>query len=132
MTAPAAGPPLFDRIGAEPLRAVLRDFYQRVFADPMIGFLFAGKNQERLIQKEWELTAALLGADVRYTGRPMTEAHAAVPILGGHFDRRTRILEETLADHGVDPEVQAAWLGHARALRRQLASDRDSECGPGP
>jgi hemoglobin len=111
---------LFDRIGSEALRAVLRDFYDRLFADAMIGYMFAGKNKERLIQKEWELTAALLGAGVRYTGRPIGEAHAAVDIFGGHFDRRLTILEETLADHGVDPEVRAAWLEHARSLRRQL------------
>jgi len=120
---------LFDRIGADALRAVITDFYQRVFADPMIGFLFAGKNVHRLVQKEWELTARILGAsEVPYTGRPMPEAHARSPILGGHFERRLHILEETLADHGVDPEVRRVWLEHTRALRPQVTADRGSDC----
>jgi hemoglobin len=120
---------VFDRIGGEPLRAVLRDFYDRVFTDPMIGFLFTGKNKERLIQKEWEMTARILGAsEVAYTGRPMPEAHARSPILGGHFERRLHLLEETLADHGVDPEVQRVWLEHTRALRSQVTADRGSDC----
>jgi hemoglobin len=121
---------LFDRIGEEPLRQVIRDFYGRVLADPMIGFLFAGKNVERLIEKEWELVAALLGAPVGYSGRSMAEAHARVPISVGHFDRRLVILEETLEAHQVDAEVRRRWLDHARALRDQLTSDPDGVCVP--
>lgn len=120
---------LFDRIGGEALRAVLTDFYERVFADPMIGFLFAGKNKQRLIQKEWEMTARLLGAsEIPYTGRPMPQAHARSPILGGHFERRLQLLSETLADHRVDPEVSRVWLDHTRSLRPQVTADRGSDC----
>jgi hemoglobin len=120
---------LYDKIGGEALRAVIADFYDRVFADPMIGFLFAGKNKHRLIQKEWEMTARMLGAsEVPYTGRSMPEAHARSPILGGHFERRLHILEETLAAHAVDPEVRRVWLDHTRALRPQVTADRGSEC----
>src|SRR5262249_49366567 len=123
-----SGAPLFDRIGGDALRAVLTDFYQRVFDDSVIGFLFSRKNRARLSQKEGGLVAALLWAEVRYSGRSMAEAHARVPILGGHFDRRLVLLAETLADHHVDPEVQRVWLDHARALRRQLTADAGSEC----
>lgn len=119
---------LFDKIGAEALRAVLVDFYDRVFADVMIGFLFVGKDKQRLIDKEYELAARMLGADVEYTGRPIREAHAASPILGGHFERRRQILEDVLADHGVDPEVRAAWVKHTLALRSQVTKDRGTEC----
>jgi truncated hemoglobin YjbI len=121
---------LHARVGDEALRRIIRDFYERVFADPMIGFLFAGKNKERLIQKEWELVASLLGAPVGYSGRSMAEAHARVRITTGHFDRRLTILEETLADHAVDPEVRGRWLEHARSLRAQLTSDPEGVCPP--
>lgn len=119
---------LFDRIGGDALRRVLEDFYDRVFADPMIGYLFATSNRERLIQKEWELTARMLGAPQRYGGLPMREAHGHHRILGGHFARRQRILEETLEAHGVDPEVRAAWLAHNLALRPQVTRDEPTEC----
>jgi hemoglobin len=121
---------LYDRIGGEKLRQVIVDFYDRVFADAMIGFLFAGKNKQRLIQKEWELAGALLGGPIGYSGRPMAEAHAKVPITTGHFDRRLVILEETLEAHQVDPEVRRSWLDHARGLREHLIADPDSACLP--
>ncbi len=119
---------LFDRIGGDQLRAVIEDFYQHVFADVMIGFLFVGKDRARLIEKEWELAARMLGGNVAYTGRPMREAHARVPILGGHFDRRLQILRNVLAAHAVDAEVQATWLDHTQAMRAQITADAGSEC----
>src|SRR5262245_17181798 len=96
-------PRLFDRIGSDALRAVIRDFSDRVFADVMIGSLFQRKDKQRLIDREWEFTARFLGADVPYAGRSMPEAHRRVPILGGHFERRVQLLRNTLADHAVDP-----------------------------
>jgi hemoglobin len=119
----------FDRIGGDTLRAVITDFYDRVFADVMIGFLFQGKDKARLIQLEWELAARMLGAsDVAYTGRPMRVAHAQSPIFGGHFERRLQILRETLRAHGVDEDVQRVWIEHSQALRSQITKDQGSEC----
>lgn len=120
---------LFDRIGPAALRAAITEFYARVFPDVMIGFMFAGKDRQHLIDREYEFTAALLGApDVRYTGRPMRTAHAQHTIFGGHFERRLQILRETLRDHAVDPDVQRVWIDHQLALRSQITRDRGSEC----
>lgn len=119
---------LIDRIGREPLRAVIDDFYRRIFDDVMIGFLFAGKDRARLAEKEYEFTARLLGDDVTYTGRTIPEAHARSPILGGHFERRLQILRDTLRDHAVDAAVQQAWIDHTLSLRAQVTKARGSEC----
>ena len=120
---------LFDLIGEPALRAAITEFYRRVFADVMIGFMFQGKDRRHLIEREYELTAALLGAPgVTYTGRPMRAAHAQHTIFGGQFERRLQILRETLRDHGVAAEVQQAWLDHQLALRSQITRDQGSEC----
>jgi hemoglobin len=120
---------LFDRIGPDALRAVLTDFYARVFADVMIGYMFRGKDRQHLIDREYEFTAALLGApDITYRGRPMRTAHAQHSIFGGQFERRLQILRETLADHAVDPDVQRAWIDHQLAMRAQITRDRGSDC----
>ena len=119
---------LFEKIGAVSLRKVIEDFYDRVVADTMIGFLFAGKDKQRLIDKEWEFTAKFLGADVTYTGKPIRAAHASSPILGGHFARRLQILKQTLADHNIDRDVVAAWVQHTLALRPLVTNDEGTEC----
>jgi hemoglobin len=141
------GPELFAKIGHAKLRTVITDFYARIFGDLMIGFLFEGKSRQHLIDREYEFTANLLGGDVKYTGRPMREAHAKSPIFGGHFERRLQILRETLRDHAVDPDVQEVWIDHMTlrdhavdpdvqevwidhtlALRPQITTDKGSEC----
>jgi hemoglobin len=120
---------MFERAGgAERLRAVLTDFYDRVFADTMIGFLFRGKERARLIEKELEFTLGTMGATVPYTGRPLDRAHASSPILGGHFDRRQQILRETCDDHGLPPEVRDFWLAHNETLRTLVVGQSGSEC----
>lgn len=119
----------FDKIGEAKLRAVLADFYDRIFADVMIGFMFQGKDKRHLVDREYEMTAKMLGApNVTYTGRPMRTAHGAHTIFGGHFERRLQILRETMADHDVDPEVRQVWIDHTQALRAQITRDVGSEC----
>lgn len=119
---------LFDDIGGEAgLRAVLTDFYDRVFADPMIGYLFMGQRKARLVELELQFTARVMGADVRYEGRSIRAAHAAHNIRKGHFRRRNRLLEETLRDHGVPPHVIEGWLSHARALERAVLSSANRD-----
>ncbi|HET6611909.1 MAG TPA: group 1 truncated hemoglobin [Kofleriaceae bacterium] len=123
---------LFDQIGGDKLLEVIADFYARVLDDVMIGFLFVGKDRERLIAKEWELAARFLGASIRYTGKPLREAHARSPIMGGHFNRRLQILKETLADHDVAPAVKDAWIAHTLALRSQVITDHVECIDPPP
>jgi hemoglobin len=119
----------FERIGgAFALSAIIDDFVERVCADTMIGFLFAKVDKARLKRMEYEHAAAFLGAEVSYTGRELGRAHARHPILGGHFARRRTILADTLARHGVPPEVSAAWLAHQDALRPLITKDDVTQC----
>ena len=116
---------LFAKIGGDELRAVITEFYRRVFDDVMIGYMFAGKDRARLIEMEWQLVANLLGAEgIRYTGRPMRAAHAQHTIFSGHFDRRLKILEDVLAERGIDADVQRAWIDHSESLRAQITAAR--------
>ena len=102
---------LYDEIGGEAgLRAVLRTLYDRLFDDVMVGFLFAGKNKERLIEHQLWFTARFLGGPSRYEGKSIPDAHAALPLLPGHFDRRHHLLRQALAEHRVPPAVADEWL----------------------
>ena len=115
---------LFDRLGADPLRTILTDFYDRVFADPMIGFFFIGQDKARLIELEWQLTARILGAKLPYQGRGMGAAHRKHAIMRGHFMRRNTLLEDTLDAHEVRGEIRERWMQHARDAERAIIGKR--------
>ena len=124
---------LFEQAGGiEGLERVLADFYDNVFVDSMIGFMFAGADRKRLVRLEAELTARLLGAtEIAYSGRPVGTVHRPHRIFGGQFERRMMLLSEALDRHHVPVAVRTAWLEHNRAMRQQVTVDLGAECdGP--
>ena len=109
---------LYDDAGAEAgLRAILRTLYDALFDDAMVGFLFAGRDKESLIEHQLWFTAKFLGGPSRYAGKSLPEAHAHLPLLAGHFDRRHELLRRALAAHGVAERVATEWLRFDQALR---------------
>lgn len=128
-------PSNFERLGGEArLRAIIDDFVERAFGDMMIGFFFRSASKARVKEKEYEHAAQWLGADVQYTGRPLRDAHGKHPIMGGQFNRRRRLLEQTLRDHGVDEVLISQWLAHQDSLRGEITQDALGQCNgdPGP
>ncbi|HXS16530.1 MAG TPA: group 1 truncated hemoglobin, partial [Polyangiaceae bacterium] len=100
------------RLGIEP---IISDFVDRVVGDIMIGFFFKKVPIDRLKQLELEYACEHLGAHLMYTGRPLKSAHGPHRIMGGQFNRRLRILEQTLRDHAVPEDILEHWLAHNEA-----------------
>jgi hemoglobin len=118
-TYPAMMKPLYEQAGGEDgIRAVLDDLYTRLFADPMVGFLFAGRDKDHIVREQTAFTRRMLGdASAVYTGKSIPDAHASLPILAGHFDRRHRVLAEVLQSRGLPEEARDAWLRLDQGLR---------------
>jgi hemoglobin len=124
-------PTLFDELGGEAaLRRIVDRFVDRTFDDTMIGFFFRDASRARVKEKEFEFAARHLGASVEYTGRPLREAHAAHPIMGGQFNRRLQILKDTLDEMGAPVRVREHWIAHTERLRSQVTRNAGSECDP--
>ena len=113
--------------GLDGMRVILRDFYDRLFTDIIVGFFFAGRDKAQLVEHQLRFTARALGADVVYEGRSMPDAHAGLPpILQGHFDRRHKVLEDVLRAHGVPEAAREAWLAYDRSFRRAVLGAKAS------
>jgi hemoglobin len=124
----------FERLGGEwALRAIINEFVEEMVNDAMIGFFFRGVDVHRLRDKEYEMTARFLGAQIPYTGKGLREAHAPHPIMGGQFDRRRQILVEAMQRHRVPEDVARTWLEHVDALRGVITRDARGACvSPAP
>jgi hemoglobin len=107
--------------GEEGLRKILQDFYQRMSKDILIGFFFDGKDLTHIAEMQMKFLMRAMGATPTYSGKAPAQAHTELPkILSGHFDRRLRILEETLRAHGLaEPEVQT-WIAFENAFRDSI------------
>lgn len=119
---------LLEAIGGEAkVRAVLQALYDRLFTDPMVSFLFEGKDKERIVSRQLGFTCRFLGGPHRYEGEPLPQAHAALPLLPGHFDRRHKLLEQVLEEQRVPEEVKREWLRIDESLRTSvLASGEEA------
>jgi hemoglobin len=118
----------YEAIGGEAgVRAVLQTLYDRLFVDPIVGFLFEGKDKAHLVEQQLAFTCGFLGGPQRYTGRPLPEVHGALPLLVGHFDRRHHMLAQVLAEQHVPDDVAATWLRIDESLRTSvLAAGEDA------
>ncbi len=124
-------PSLFEQLGGEAkLRRIIDRFVDSVFDDVMIGFFFDRANRARIKAKEYEFAAQHLGADVQYSGRPLREAHARHPIMGGQFMRRLQLLRDALQTEDVPDHIVQHWVEHTESLRDQVTQDSGGRCDP--
>lgn len=100
---------------------LVRDFYGRAFADPIIGFLFTDVAHLDLeahvprITSFWE--TILLGSRSYLGGAfaPHAALHAKVPLQRGHFDRWVWLWEQTVDEYFAGERAEMAKL-HARRV----------------
>jgi len=98
-------PTLYDRLGGdEAIGEMIYDFYRRVFADPELSPFFTGISQDRLQTMQREFFSAALDGPIRYTGRPIHEAHAGLGIELRHLSLFLDHLMETLADRKISEQ----------------------------
>jgi len=126
----------YESIGGEDgVRVVVTSLYDELFVDPIVGFLFRGRDKKHIVEQQVAFTCSFLGGPQRYDGKPLPEAHASLPILDGHFDRRHRLLEQTLAHHRVPDDARIEWLRVDQALRSSVlaagSGARDLSRAPG-
>lgn len=98
-------------VGKENLVALMEEFYERLFNDVFVGFLFQAFDKQSLIDSQIEWLSAHLGdRSGTYTGLNLRAAHKNMAILPGHFNRRHVILKNVLDEFEVPLLVKEAWL----------------------
>lgn len=116
----------FEIAGGEPvIRAVVNRFVDRVFDDVIIGFHFTGKDRAAVKAHEYQHAAAVLGAQMAYTGRPIVPLHRAMRINSGQFRRRLALLRQEIQRAGIPPEIEDLWLAAQRAMEHLITDGTD-------
>ena len=114
--------------GLDTVSEIIREFMSRVYADTMIGYHFRAADKEAVIQREFELAARFLGADIPYSGRALGRVHRPHRIVGGHFMRRLKLLDDVLREYRIPDALRVDWISHNESLRKMVTSDQGSDC----
>ena len=123
----------FERVGGpEAVREVIQAFVAEMADDFVIGFLFQGRDLQRVVTHEVEHATRLLGGPSAYTGRPLAAVHGPLRINRGHFRRRLALLRSLLRRRGVEEEVISRWIDHDLRLEPVITDGLDCvpEVGP--
>lgn len=118
---------LFHRIGGEAaLRAAVPRFYEKVLADDLIASMFEGLDIAKTTAKQISFLARAFGGPDAYAGRDLRIAHAYLVrghgLADAHFDRTVRLLDETLDELGIGPDLRVE-------VGEMLESTRDEVLG---
>lgn len=120
---------LYERIGGDAaVMAAVSIFYEKVVADPLVGPFFTALDMDAQIKKQTAFLTWALGGPVEYRGRPLGQAHAKLVQQQGlsdaHFDRVATLLDATLQELGVAPDLIAEAMTTVASTRSQVLAGR--------
>lgn len=105
-------------LGEERIRGIVRRFYDRMSKDVLIGFFFDGRDLDKIAEGQTAFLYRAMGLRPSYSGKAPAQAHTDLPpILAGHFDRRLVLLDQQLAEDGLDDAQRKIWIGFENAFR---------------
>ena len=104
--------------GPSEVRAILQRFYRVLAGDVIVGFHFAGRDLEAIVDGQLAFLMKVFGVTSEFAGRHPSVAHTDLaPILRGQFDRRLVMLREVLEEESLTEDECELWLGVERSMR---------------
>jgi truncated hemoglobin YjbI len=116
---------LITELGGETvLFSILKDFYERMSKDLMIGFFFEKHDLKHISTMQGKFLLMAAGLVKTFDGKGPSTAHTALPpILSGHFDRRLVLLRETLCARGLNEAQVETWIRFEESFRAMVVAD---------
>lgn len=122
--APSNGADLWTSLDqGDKVRAVLEDFYARVYADPLLEPYFRGVTRERLIGKQYSFLCDELTGSHVYFGDNMRNTHHWMVIPNSVFAHRQQLLRAVLQAQQLQPWQIEQWLALEERHRADIVKD---------
>lgn len=115
---------LFTRLGGtETLTSVVRDMYERVFADEELGHFFEGVEKDRLASMQFHFLASAFGGPVKYSGGELTDIHRPLKISSQHFAKFCGHFADALEASGATPRDVDDALGRLAIYKDKITGE---------
>ncbi|WP_305987832.1 group 1 truncated hemoglobin [Roseibium sp. MMSF_3544] len=114
---------LFDKYGGfKSVSRIVMAFYDKVLDSDQIGDYFDEIDMPKLIDHQTKFISALLGGPVSYSDERLRRAHASLQLTHEDFDEVSRLLQESLAEHGFEPQDIKIVISEIEARRSSILS----------
>ena len=120
---------LVDDLGGMPgIAKVHTILYDKLLSHPWLKGFFKGVPRPHLEGQQNEFMAGLFGGPKIYGGRPPATAHVHMFITEEIFLTRHILLEQSLNEAKVRPDLIERWLKHDMGMQNALVKKSISEC----
>lgn len=118
---PAPDPEMWTALEeGEKLRAILEDFYEKVYEDPKLAPFFVHATRERAIQKQYSFLYQVFTGKPVYLGESPRNAHHWMVITDEMFDYRERLFEQSIRHVGLPEHLIRRWLDMQEQTRSMM------------
>jgi len=90
--------------GQDTVEAIVSDFYDDVFEDPLLEPYFEGIDRNTLYSHQVQFISSVAGGPVSYDGVDMQQAHRGMGITGEAFKRVATYLDDALRENNVSED----------------------------
>lgn len=99
---------------------LLREFYHRVFRDPLLAPYFAAVTESRLVEKQFNFLHQAITGEKIYWGERPRNAHHWMVISDEIFDHRAAILEQVLIEQQFSETAIAKLVAIEERYRQDI------------
>jgi ferredoxin/truncated hemoglobin YjbI len=108
---PAADPELWAELeDGKTVRRVLEDFYERVYADPLLSPFFGRVTKDRVTDKQYSFMKQCVTGEKVYFGDRPRNAHHWMIISDALFDHRQALMLQALQAQRLSPGQISRWV----------------------
>lgn len=112
---------LFDKYGGfKAVSRVVMSFYEKALDSDQIGDYFEDIDMPRLIDHQTKFVASLLGGPASFSDERLQKVHASLRLSHEDFDEMSKLLRESLREHGFEPTDVDAVIAEVEARRRPI------------
>ena len=121
-----SGQTLFEKYGGfSKVSKIVLAFYDTLLDSDEIGPFFDDIDMSKMVDHQTKFIASLLGGPASYTDKQLQQLHRHLDIHEHHFDELKVVLQDTLADHGVETGDIDAVLQEFENRRKIIVRQAD-------
>lgn len=110
------------------VRAINKNFYDRIYADPWLKKMFEIVPQEVIESQQSDFMVGALGGPVMYCGRSPKDAHPHLFVTEEIWQRREEHLKAAFEELNVDPDFAKKWIRIDEAFKKAIVKSSIDQC----
>jgi hemoglobin len=131
-----AGKTLWDRLGGEAgVRKIVQQVAKEAGEDPKVNVSRGGKVEvkpDKLVDMIVSFISSQTGGPLKYTGKPLKEAHKGMQITDAEFDALMGHIEKALRDNKVPAKDADEFMKNVRSTRADVVEVKGTGAAPTP